>query len=218
MASSRPSFPAPSEPNLRRLGVGGGSGGDRPLKAQLVVAAVVVLLIVAVPLYFLRKPAVQPAQTAEALSAAKRSRLIRASVDAGPPESNVEVGSVQRVKCSAASNRDGNEGPLCDRLPVLEAKLEQAIKETAECAPRTGKEGSINYVLTVDFTRKQVNVFPGASGSWKGPQAKAAATCVKRALGEVDWDSISHRYRYYVLAMLASYPAPDPMQFVPEFD
>lgn len=217
MASSRPSFPAPSEPNLRRLGVGG-SGGDRPLKAQLVVASVAILLIVAVPLYFLRKPPSQPAETAEALSAAKRSRLIRTTVDAGPPETNISIGAVQRIKCSAAANRDGNEGPLCDRLPVLEAKFEQGIRESTDCAPRTGKEGTINYVLTVDFTGKHVNVFPGASGSWKGPQAKAAATCVKRAIGDIPWDTITHRYRYYVLAMLASYPAPDPMQLMPEFE
>ena len=45
MASSKPSFPAPSEPNLKRLGVGGG-GPERPLRAQLVVAVVVLTVVV----------------------------------------------------------------------------------------------------------------------------------------------------------------------------
>ncbi|MFO0565404.1 MAG: hypothetical protein U0263_07065 [Polyangiaceae bacterium] len=53
---SRPSLP--SEPSLRRLGVGGGGGGggDRPFRAQLVVALVVGLVFLAVPLYLWRRP------------------------------------------------------------------------------------------------------------------------------------------------------------------
>jgi hypothetical protein len=61
-------------------------------------------------------------------------------------------------------------------------------------------------------------VFPGASGQWKGPQAKAAAKCVENAIGEVQWDAIAHRYRYYMIGILASYPAPDPLQVAPTFE
>ncbi len=219
MASSRPSFPAPSEPNLRRLGVGGGAGGDRPIRAQLVVAAVAVFMVVAVPLYLFKSPSgdADDAEDGKTAKEAKRS-LIRTEVDASAPKSKVELGPVQRVKCSASPAKQGNEGNLCDALPQLEKDFSNAILKNVDCAPKTGKEGSINFVLTVDFTRKRINVFPGASGQWKGPQAKAAAKCVKGAFGEPNWDSIPHRYRYYMLAILASYPAPDPLEAFPEFE
>jgi hypothetical protein len=216
MASSRPSFPAPSEPNLRRLGIGG-PGRDRPLKAQMVVAVVGVLVVIAVPLYFLRKPSAAES-SAEERSAAERSRLIRTAIETAPVKSEVKLGTIQRVKCSAASNRDGNEGHMCDRLPALEAQFEKAVKETSECAPHTGKEGSINYVLSIDFSQKRLSVFPGASGTWKGPQAKSAAQCVLKAMENLQWDSMSHNYRFYMLALLANYPAPDPVLSVPDFE
>jgi hypothetical protein len=216
MASSKPSFPQPSEPNLRRLGVGPG-GAERPLRAQLVVAGVTALLIIAIPLYLLRRPAGDMAKR-DAAAALASGGLIRSTLDAGPPTQPIRLGAVQRVKCSAAANRDGNEGSLCDRLPMLEEELERAIKSNVDCAPKTGQEGTINYVLTLNFNKKQIHVFPGASGQWKGPQAKAAAKCVKRSLPDVDWDGIPHRYRYYVIAVMATYPAPDPLETLPEFE
>lgn len=215
MASTRPSFPAPSEPNLRRLGTGG--GGDRPLRAQLVVAAVGIMLVVAVPLYFLRRPSASDSAV-EAHSAAERSRLIRTAIEAGAPKLEVKLGVVQRLKCSAAFNKEGNEGAMCDRLSSLESHFEKAVKESAECAPNTGKGGTINYVLSADFNQKKLNVFPGASGSWKGPQAKAAAKCVQRALEGTPWSDVAHSYRFYMLGLMATYPAPDPMGMVPEFE
>lgn len=216
MASSRPSFPAPSEPNLRRLGVGGSGGGDRPIRAQLVVAAVVLLMLVAIPLYVFKSPSGEAATTDDSKQA--KQQLIKTQLDASAPKPKVELGPVQRVKCSASPAGQGNEGNLCDALPQLEKELARAIIKNVECAPKTGKSGSINFVLTVDFTKQRTNVFPGASGQWKGPQAKAAAKCVKRSFPEVKWDTVPHRYRYYMLAILASYPAPDPLEAFPDFE
>ncbi len=218
MASSKPSFPAPSEPNLKRLG-GGGGGGDRPIRAQLVVAGVALLVIIALPLYILRRPTMDAGDgQPDAGSAMSQRALIRTELDAGQPKGEVKLGRVQRVQCSAAPNRQGNEGNLCDRLPPLEQALARAIKTTIDCAPKTGKVGTINYVLTVNFSRKRLNVFPGKSGQWKGPQAKAAAKCVLKAMPEVQWDELPHRYRYYMLAIMAEYPAPDPLEVLPEFE
>ena len=64
----------------------------------------------------------------------------------------------------------------------------------------------------------RINVFPGASGQWKGPQAKTAADCVEKNLPVIKWDDTPHRYRYYMIAALASYPAPDPLSGFPEFE
>lgn len=218
MASSRPSFPAPSEPNLKRLGVGGSSTGERPLRAQLVVGSVVLAVLIAVPVYLLRRPSeARPESESEGRLPAKRA-LIRTALDAGAPAPAITLAPIQRLRCSAAPDREGNEASLCDSLPLLENAFSLAINTTVDCAPKTGKEGSINFVLTVDFTNKKLHVYPGASGQWKGPQAKAAAKCVKAALPEIAWDSISHRYRYYMLGIMATYPAPDPLRGFPEFE
>lgn len=226
MAVSRPAFP--SEPNLRRLGVGGGGGGggDRTLRAQLVIALVLGFAILAVLLYVIRRPS--PAVSA--VDAGTDAGAVMAKPDAGrvvktkvepakaEPMEKVRLGSVQRVKCSASPNRRGNEGNLCDSLPFFEEALTQAIKGATECAPRTGKEGTLNYVLTVDFNSKRIHVFPGQSGQWRGPQARRATQCVLRALPAPQWEAIPHQYRYYMIAILATYPVSDPLEPFPKFE
>jgi hypothetical protein len=196
------------------LGVGGGGGGgDRPLRAQLVVALVAVLILLAVPLYLWRRPsgtenAPDPSQQAP-------GALIPSSMPSAVPSPDaasdrVKLAAVQRVKCSASSRLNGQKGALCDVLPFFEENLEKAIVQNVECAPKTGKQGTVNYVLTIDFTNKRVNVFPGASGSWRGPQARRSAECVERSLPVPEWDNIRHQYRYYIIAIMATYEAPEP--------
>jgi hypothetical protein len=118
---------------------------------------------------------------------------------------------VQRVKCSASAAVRGQEGELCDALEPLEAAFREAIAKAVDCAPKTGSEGTINYVLTLDFRNKKKNVFPGASGEWKGPQARRAAVCVEKAFRAPNWDNVRHQYNYYMLAILATYPGPQPI-------
>jgi hypothetical protein len=212
---SRHSFPAPSEPSLRRLGVGGSGGGpDRPLRAQIVVALVALLILLAVPLYLWRRPSgtENSQEEVDAQASAVASQMApdgsQIESDAAPPEERVRLGPVQRVKCSASPRSRGQEGNLCDSLPFFEEGLKKAIRENVDCAPRTGKEGTINYVLKVDFTRRQLHVFPGASGTWKGPQSRRSAKCVKRSLPAPQWDKLQHQYRYYLIAIMATYPPP----------
>lgn len=210
---SRPSLP--SEPSVRRLGVGGsGGGGDRPFRAQLIVALVVGLVLLAVPLYLWRRPSGTENAPADGGAAADaRAPALDSAApalptpDAGASTERVKLGSVQRVKCGASA-RSGQDGSGCDRLPFFEEQLTRAILDNVDCAPKTGKEGSVNYVLTVDFSARKVHVFPGASGSWKGPAARKAAACVKRALSAPDWAGLPHQHKYYSLAVLATYPAP----------
>jgi len=212
------SFPsAPSEPSLRRLGVGRGSEADRPLRAQLVVALVVGLILLAVPLYLWRRPSgkVEPptgstlaAQSPLPAALDRSAGSPGAAPDAGKVEERVRIAALQRVKCSASQAVQGQSGSLCDSLPKVEEAFVKAIRDTVDCAPKMGKEGTINYVLNVDFNHRSVHVFPGASGTWKGPQARRAANCIKRSLPAPAWDSTLHQYRHYVIAALATYPAP----------
>jgi hypothetical protein len=211
----RSSFPSLSgETRSRRLGVGPSGGGDRPLRAQLVVAGVACVILFAVPLYLLRRPSATSGPSAEASASASGGKMPLAPVpiDAGvaqqKPVERVRLGPAQRVKCGSSPAQSRVEGGLCDSLPAFEQALKTAIVAAADCAPKEKTEGTINYVMSVDFTARAINVFPGASGSWRGPQAKRSAQCVTRAVAAPDWGAVPHQYRYYWIAVSATYPSP----------
>jgi hypothetical protein len=182
------------------------------LRAQLVVALVAVLILLAVPLYLWRRPSGTenaPEASAEPGQGLMASALPSAAMQVPEmKDDRIKLGQVQRVKCSASSRLAGQKGALCDALPFFEEGLEKAIRENFDCAPKTGKRGTVNYALTVDFTNKKLNVFPGASGSWRGPQARRSAECVERSMPAPEWDKLRHQYRYYVVAIMATYEPP----------
>ena len=118
----------------------------------------------------------------------------------------MRLGAPQRVRCGPSSRAArSREGPGCDQLPYFEEALKRAIRETVDCAPKARAEGSINFVLRVDFTAKRLHVFPGASGQWKGAQARRAAKCVMRSLPAPQWQSLTHQDNYYEIAVMATY-------------
>jgi len=211
----RSSIPSLSgEPRLRRLGVGSSAGLDRPLRAQLVVAGVAGVILMAVPLYLMRRPSGAPIATPEpsVIRSAAKPQAAPMPVDAGlaPPKAveRVRLAAAQRVKCGSSPTNARLEGGLCDALAPLEKSLAAAIRASVDCAPKQKEGGTINFVLSVDFTNKKLHAFPGASGSWRGPLARKATDCVNRALPMPDWGAIPHQYRYYWLAVLATYPSP----------
>lgn len=211
---SRGSFPSvPGEPRIRRLGTGSSGGPDRPLRAQVVVGLVCAAVLIAVPLYLMRKPSTQAtgAQASPSASTSAGSfgspKLPAAPTALAPPSSRLTLGPVQKVRCGASPAAAPNEGSLCDSLPAFEEALKQAILANDDCAPKSKVKGSINYVLTIDFARKKLHIFPGASGEWHGKQARRAANCVESALKAPDFN-IPHRYRFYAIAALATYASP----------
>jgi hypothetical protein len=218
--SSHPSLPPTNEPNLQRLGRGS-AAGERPLRAQLVIAGVLVLILLAVPVYLLRRPSGSAAHSVGVADAGVPhfGGVILAEVDASVPGNRVEIGPLTRVRCGPTATRPQAEGGLCDALPALEAAFRRSVEGSSSCAPRTGKEGgSINYVLEVDFTAGRLNVFPGKSGKWRGPRARKAATCVLRLIPDVPWLGLPHEHEYYAIAVLATYPGPDLLDVLPSFD
>lgn len=212
---SRSTFPPGSgsgDPSSRRLGVGS-STRDRPLRAQIVVALVAAIILIAVPLYLLRRPggksAARPGASAgldAGLAPAPQSSAGPAlsQLDAGKPIERLRVGPLQHVRCGASAG-GGHEGNLCDSVPFFEEALSKAVRESPDCAPKLNEAGTVNYVLTVDFQRKALHLFPGASGQWRGKQARRAINCVKRAFVAPDWSNTQHQYRFYTIAVLATY-------------
>jgi hypothetical protein len=222
MPASRPTFP--SEPT-RRLGTGGGpGGGERLLRAQLVIALVLGFTILAVLLYLWRRPSGTEHDGHDAMVGPSASAtvpapvIVRTKVEAVKvPIPRVKVGPVQHVRCGSSAKASG-EGNLCDSLPYFEQALTKAVTDTADCAPKAkGDDGSINYVLVVDFRSKELRVYPGKSGTWKGKAAKAATECVKHAITAPSWETVSHQYRHYLLAVLATYPVQETKDNLPNF-
>jgi len=179
-----------------------------------VVAGVACVILVAVPLYLLRRPSTTLAPVVDASASASAGKLpsAPAPVDAGviaqKPVERVRLGPAQRVKCGSSPAQSRVEGGLCDSLPAFEQALKTAIVTAVDCAPKEKTEGTVNYVMSVDFTARALNVFPGASGTWRGPQAKRSAQCVMRAVTPPDWGAVPHQYRYYWVAVSATYASP----------
>jgi hypothetical protein len=214
--SSHPSLPPTSEHSPQRLGPRG--GGERPLRAQLVLAAMLLLILIAVPLYLLRRPSASRSAPEPDAGTFTFGGVVQKKVDAGTGDADVVLGPLLRVRCGASANQSRNEGNSCDPLPPLEVAFRRTLRENRDCAPQTGKEGSINYVLEVDFRAERLNIFPGQSGKWHGPQARKATACMLRHLPNTPWAELSHQHDYYALAILATYPAPDPGEELPSFD
>lgn len=211
---SRSTFPSgSSEPTSRRLGVGSSGGRDRPLRAQIVVALVAASILIAVPLYLLRRPGGKSGTAASASAGLDAGAAPAAPGSAGaqitplaavkPPE-RLRLSPIQHVRCGASAN-GGHDGNVCESLPFFEEALNKAVRENPDCTPKANESGTINYVLTIDFQRKSLHVFPGASGQWRGKMARRSVNCVKRSFTAPDWTAIQHQYRFYTIAVLATY-------------
>jgi len=223
MPASRPSFPSESRP--RRLGTGGSpGGGERLLRTQLVIAFVLGTTLLAVMLYLWRKPSAAPRDAHDvvvpsASASAEAPAIVRTPVAPKEKEKapRVKIGAAQRLKCGASPRALTGEASVCDSLPFFEQSLAKAIDEKVDCVPGGKDEGSINYVLTVDFRTHDIHLYPGRSGTWHGKQGKSATECVKKALPPPTWNSLMHQYRYYVIAILATYPKKAPEDGLPNF-
>jgi hypothetical protein len=177
------------------------------VRAQIVVAVMVALSLAAVPFYLLRHPGTANKTGADAGAPSAQpsaSAAPAAAPEVRKPPERIRLGPPQRVRCGAGT-KGGQEGNLCDQLGTLEEALAKAIRENENCGPRVKEPGSINYVLSVDFVKRNLHIFAGASGDYHGPQARRSATCVLRAMPKPEWEAIRHQFRYYSIAILATY-------------
>lgn len=179
----------------------------------MIVALVCAAMLIAVPLYLWRKPSTKTGGALSAVSASASAgaqaapKLAQSSVAVPATPAGLTLGEIQKVRCGSSPGGGRGEGTLCDSLAPFEGALKKAVSASQACAPKPKVKGSINFVLTIDFVRKKLHVFPGASGDWRGKQARRATNCVKKAIEIADWD-IPHQFRYYSIAILATYAAP----------
>ncbi|HTV25690.1 MAG TPA: hypothetical protein VMG12_43640, partial [Polyangiaceae bacterium] len=95
--SSPPSTPRAQEPLVRRLG--SASSGERPIRAQAVVAFAVGVVLIAVPLYLLRRPGTSSLSLLADAGAPGFGGVIRTEMDAAAEATEVLLGPLQRVRC-----------------------------------------------------------------------------------------------------------------------
>lgn len=207
---------ASSEPAIRRLGVKSSAHIERPIRAQVVLGGFALFVVIAAAVYWMRRPESPRSEldSAAPLQFSPSVPVPEESADTG----RLALGEVEIVKCAAQPGSVGQSGRLCDKLSYFEKALADSIRNSLDCAPRTREGGTLNYVLKVDFAQKRLHIFPGASGTWKGPQARHATKCVKQGLEAPEWDKLEHKFRYYEIAILATYKPPDPAQGPPVFE
>lgn len=202
----------PSHPTYRHLGT---AAGDRSARAQMIVVLITGLVMVAVPLYILRRPRPEAAserETRKPVASAEVSARSPTALDNPAPSASATASKVpglllsepKIVKCSSGKTKVSPE--QCDRQSYFEEILLKTIQENTSCAPEKGGSGSINFVLDIDHKTKKVRAWAGKSGTMKRGPRKKVVSCISKALPTPDWAQIAHQHQKYQIAVLATYP------------
>jgi hypothetical protein len=208
-----PTLPPTSPAPLRHLGT---SGGPRPLRSPAVLGLLALLVLVALPVYLLRRPksaksaAVEPAPRAEASAALP-------APEPAPPPVLPESASNKRIaladpKTARCFPRGGGRVTTerCDRVAPFEDALARAIRDNAACAPPAAAPYTVSFVLTVDFDKKSTHLWAGRSGSLKKRGAGDLIRCIEHAMVPPDWETVAHQYQKYDVNVIAAYPGSAP--------
>ncbi len=213
LSSIPPSQPSP----YRQLG----SGGQQPVRLQMILGLVVGLVLVAVPLYLWRRPEQAKAGAGASASAASGPGGAPAAgsspqpsgsavpyvplTDPSSAESKVKLEPFKTVRCSDPG--PGKTPPeRCDHITFFEDAMTRAVKENATCAPPSKTGAQVSFVLDLDFRKKQRKLNRGKSTTLSKEQSKELFACVEKALPTPDWDSVPHQHSRYIVNLTANYP------------
>ena len=197
-------MPPSGPPPYRQLG----SGGQQPVRVQMILGLVVGLVLVAVPLYLWRRP--EPASPGDADAVADAGTIDGAApyvplVDAAALTPKVKLSPFKTIRCSDPG--PGKTPPeRCDHITFFEDALARAIQDNTLCAPETKTGASISFVMDMDFRRKKLKIYRGKSSSLPASRSKELFRCVTRAVPTPEWGSIPHQHARYVVNVVATYP------------
>jgi len=181
----------------------------------MIYGLVALLVLVALPLYLIRKP--KPIGTIPLVDAGARAEVGDASAakeavepkaavpDAGAAK-KIVLGEPRAVRCSTKTGAR-LMAERCDHLVALEDALTRSIRENLACAPPSVGPYTVSFVLTVDFERKKVHLWSGRSGTLKKRSSADLIRCVEHAIAPPDFATLAHQYAKYDINVMASYPA-----------
>ncbi|HEY8088364.1 MAG TPA: hypothetical protein VIF09_10980 [Polyangiaceae bacterium] len=221
MAERRePSHP-PSDPHpgLSRASAESLLGGeDRPVRAQLVGALLLGLVLVASGLWLWRRPKAVDASTPSAADPASGAAAMVAgdgglapvvvlSAEAGA--SGPVILSEARILSCHDKGSKKTAPDQCDHVGAVEQALSGAITQSASCVPTEAGGGTIEYVADVSFSRHKLSVaLPRAGRSVHDRKVlHACSTAVRGALQGVELQGVDHQHSRYKIAVTATYRA-----------
>jgi hypothetical protein len=217
------SFPGP--PSSRRA-PDAPPPSDRPARVQLIVALVLGLSLVAIPLYLWRRPQASDAINASNLDGGALAALgglgaadggtsgDDGGISALPTTSATMPGSSPVVAECHDKGTKRTASAACDRLPSLEAAVQQAVADVGACFP-AGAAGSASttrpvvatYAVDVSFRRKrnplQVRMTTDPPSSGTRSQRNACVSRVKAKLAAVSLTGVAHEHERYLITLAA---------------
>src|SRR5580658_7713571 len=204
-----PSHP-PSDPYPTLMRARAARFGDapRPVRAPLVAAALLGVVLFASGLFLWRRPHASPGgEPVEgpgllATGSGSEDAGLQASLDAGRLADPVLLSDARIVACH-------DRGPKktlpddCDRLTGLEQALSRAIEQSASCVPQSVASATIEYVADVSFSRHTLRVsLPRAARSVRDRKVVAAcAAAVREGLPASSLDAWSHEHARYQISI-----------------
>lgn len=208
-----PTLPPQNPAPLRHLGT---SGGPKPLRSPAVLGLLAVLVLVALPVYLLRRPKPTKSAASEPLPRVEASAVVIAP-EAGPPPVAIESASSKRValadpKTARCTPKGGGRATTerCERLPAFEEALARTIRDNVACAPPAAGAYTVSFVLSLDFDKKSMHLWAGRSGSMKKRSAGDLIRCIEHALVPPDWETVAHQHQKYDVNLIAAYPGSAP--------
>jgi hypothetical protein len=190
------------------------AGEDRPVRAQLIAALLLGLVLVASGLYLWRRPHADGESASSEPASSSSSEPAPVIGDAGLLAAVPEAGasgpvSLSDVRTLACQDRGSKKTApdQCDRLTPVEQALSSAINQAAACVPGTAGGGTIEYVADVSFSRHKLGlVLPRGGRSVSDKKVlRACSTAVHSSLKDLSLDGIDHQHARYSIAVTATY-------------
>jgi hypothetical protein len=172
----------------------------------MIVALILVLALVAIPLYLWRRPRAESISVSGGAADASALPPVTGAQASGS-EDKVVIGEAKILSCHDPGPKK-TPPEQCDHVVELEKAFAKAIEETNGCVSKEAGGGTIIYLAEVTFKKKSAVVSTPKEGrTLKSP--RVATTCekaVRGRLGNLPFDTIRHDHARYRVSITASYP------------
>jgi hypothetical protein len=173
----------------------------------MIVALVLLLVLVAIPLYLWRRPRAESIAVAGSADAGIDPSAGSAQAAPAADESKPSIGDAKSVLCQDPGPKK-TAPDQCDHVVEVEKAFAKAIEDSASCVPKDAGGGTIQYIADVSFKRRAIGVSTPKDGRTM-KNAKVVSACqsaVKGKLQALPLEPLTHAHARYKIAITASYP------------